>query len=75
MNEPTEAQRKASAELHKLMAAETMKKVKDGIVKHVLDNDDRREKVDRWIAANSADIDRLEAIRQLVDLGLKAKAK
>ena len=31
--------------------------------------------VDKWIAANDPKIDRSEAIRRLVELGLKAKGK
>jgi hypothetical protein len=38
-----------------------------------VDSEDRLEKVDAWIAAHASEINRFEAIRRLVDLGLKKK--
>ena len=55
-------------------------KARDSIVKNVikgvLDSEDRLKKVDAWRAAqDDPEIDQFEAIRRLVDLGLKEKGK
>jgi hypothetical protein len=60
MSEPTDRQKTADV-------------ISKNIIKFVLDSEDRLEKVDAWITAHAPAIDRPEAIRRLVDLGLKAK--
>ena len=60
MREPT-AQQKARNSIIK------------NVIKGVLDSEDQLKKVDAWRAAQDPEIDQFEAIRWLVDLGLKAK--
>ena len=62
MSEPTDRQKTADV-------------ISKSIIKLVLDSEDRLEKVDAWIAAHASAIDRFEAIRRLVDLGLTVKTK
>ena len=65
MTKPTQQQR----------AEELAHRLREKMTADVL-GDDRRKKVDDWIKLQSDPLlDRAEAIRRLVDLGLKAKAK
>ena len=44
-------------------------------IPNVILSPDQLNLVDKWIAANDPTLDRLEAIRRLVELGLKVKGK
>ena len=73
MNQSTEQQRAADAASTQKMVEEVKKKMEDDVIKHVLG--ERLQEVDKWRKKQDGDIDRLEAIRRLVELGLKAKGK
>ena len=71
MNQSTEQQRAADAASKQKLVEEVKKKMEDGIIKHVLG--ERLQEVDKWRKKQDGDPDRPEAIRRLVELGLKAK--
>jgi hypothetical protein len=79
MSEPTKEQRAAAGDVAKMLAVSMRENAKTqiaaGVVKMVLDTVGRRRAVDKWIKQqNDPSLDPMEAIRRLVDLGLKAKA-
>jgi hypothetical protein len=65
----TEQQRATSEMVEKMKAA-----ILENIPKLIL-TADQLNLVDKWIAATDPKIDRSEAIRRLVELGLKVKGK
>jgi hypothetical protein len=69
--QPTEAQLAAAVSATKAKQALTQTE-QDGFLGSVF-NAEQIELVDKWIATNDPAIDRSEAIRRLVELGLKVK--
>ena len=69
--QPTEAQ--LAAALSAAKAKQAAQTEQDGVLSSIF-NAAQIEMVDKWIYNNAPTIDRPEAIRRLVELGLKVKA-
>jgi hypothetical protein len=72
MTEPTQAQRAAAASVARI-SAETMLRERQDIVLKSIFSKAELKVIDKWIVSNDPILDRTEAIRQLVELGLKVK--
>jgi hypothetical protein len=74
MTEPTPQQIAASSSSAKAMAEAVLKRQQDASLKSIF-NAGQLRVIDKWIATNDPTLDRSEAIRRLVEIGLKAKTK
>jgi hypothetical protein len=72
MTEPTQRQIDAMVEARTAAAKAMMKGQQDALLKSIF-TAAHLKVIDKWIAANDPTVDRPEAIRRLVELGLKAK--
>ena len=70
--QPTEAQLAAAVRAAK--AKQATQAEQDGVLRSIF-SAAQIELVDEWISTNDPAIDRAEAIRRLVEIGLKAKGK
>jgi hypothetical protein len=70
MTEPTPQQIAAMVEARKMAAKAVMKTQQDTLLKSIF-SAAQLKVIDKWIIANDPTLDRSEAIRRLVELGLK----
>jgi len=76
MSKPTEEQRAADKAARMAMVEDMKSQMMANAIKVILGTDQLRNGVDKWIQQqNDPSLDRMEAIRRLVELGLKAKSK
>jgi len=70
----TEAQRKASGHAAQTLARALLEDTRDSAVREIV-GPEQLKRVDRWIKKqNDPAIDRIEAIRRLLEIGLSSKA-
>ena len=74
MTEPTQAQRAAAASVARITADAMLREKRDTGLKSIFSKAEIKI-IDKWIVSNDPTLDRTEAIRRLVEIGLKAKAK
>ena len=72
MTEPTPQQIAAMSEARKRAAKAVTKTQQDTLLKSIF-SAAQLKVIDKWIVANDPTLDRSEAIRRLVELGLKVK--
>jgi hypothetical protein len=75
MSGPSDAQRTYGAAVAKEIAKSVMEAETKNLPKKIF-TPDQIKQIDKWIRGqNDSSLDRIEAIRRLVEIGLKAKAK
>jgi hypothetical protein len=74
MTEPTQAQRAAAASVARITADAMLREKRDTGLKSIFSKAEIKI-IDKWIVGNDPTLDLTEAIRRLVEIGLKAKAK
>ena len=74
MREPSERQRTLAAEVAKRLVDNSLAQGREEAVRKLFSNDQLKQ-IDEWLKHQSEPIDRPEAIRRLVEIGLKVKAK
>ena len=72
MTEPTQAKRTAAASVARITAEAVLREKQDTGLKSIFSKAELKI-IDKWIVGNDPTLDRTEAIRRLVELGLKAK--
>jgi hypothetical protein len=75
MSEPSDAQREAKKQVHLVLAKSMTEARQKELPKEIFTPEQIRE-IDKWIKRQKdPPLDRIEAIRRLVELGLRAKTK
>ena len=74
MREPPERQRTVASEVAKRLVENSLAQGREEAVRKLFSNDQLKQ-IDEWLKHQSEPIDRPEAIRRLVDIGLKVKGK
>jgi tyrosyl-tRNA synthetase len=72
MREPSEHQRTLAAEVAKRLVETSLAQGREEAVRKLFSKDQLKQ-IDEWLKLQSEPIDRPEAIRRLVEIGLKAK--
>jgi hypothetical protein len=72
MTEPTQAKRTAAASVARITAEAVLREKQDTGLKSIFSKAELKI-IDKWIVGNDPTLDRTEAIRRLVELGLKVK--
>ena len=70
MTEPTQAKRAAAASVARITAEAVLREKRDTGLKSIFSKAELKI-IDKWIVGNDPTLDRSEAIRRLVELGLK----
>ena len=74
MREPPERQRTVASEVAKRLVENSLAQGREEAVRKLFSNDQLKQ-IDEWLKHQSEPIDRPEAIRRLVEIGLRAKGK
>ena len=74
MTEPTQAKRAVAASVARITADAMLREKRDTGLKSIFGKAEIKI-IDKWIVSNDPTLDRTEAIRRLVELGLKSKGK
>jgi hypothetical protein len=74
MTEPTQAQRAAAASVARITADAMLREKRDTGLKSIFSKAEIKI-IDKWIVGNDPTLDLTEAIRRLVEIGLKVKGK
>ena len=74
MTDPTQAKRAAAASVARITAEAVLREKRDTGLKSIFGKAEIKI-IDKMIVSNDPTLDRTEAIRRLVELGLKSKGK
>ena len=74
MTEPTPVKRAVAASVARITADAMLREKRDTGLKSIFGKAEIKI-IDKWIVSNDPTLDRTEAIRRLVELGLKSKGK